>query len=173
MKLTQTFEAIVDGKPEVLIVRCIDFRFKKAFNAFPFKVLGLGEDDFIDINIGGGPTALAYPTETPSRCKALLNQIKLSCALFPTIDRIVLISHGGKCKYYHTIPGHRYQCGMEKHDLSFGGSLIKMALPQKKVELCNAYLVNNNREIEFETVSIAQDVRVPLFDWAKPVQLSS
>ena len=95
-----------------------------------------------------------------------------TCNKFPSIFKIILVSHGGKCGYYSTIPHHQYKEGMETNDLALGGSLIRTILPNHQINLYNAVLINDGKETEFEEVQISQEIIIPLFDWEKSYQLS-
>src|SRR3989344_2309149 len=128
MQLQKTFPLIHNPRPRVLIIACFDPRFEEAIDAFPHEILRLQKGDFILTKPGGGPTPLAYPTETPSRCKALAKQIMFTCDRFPSIVEIFLLGHAGKCGYYDTIPHLQYKEGMEEHDLALGGSLVRTIL---------------------------------------------
>ncbi len=172
MNFRKTFRVIQNPNPEVLIVTCFDPRFEEAMDAFPYEVLHLKKGAFILTKPGGGPTPLAYPVKTPSRCKAAAKQIMFTCNKFPSIVEVVLVSHGGKCGYYSTIPHHYYEDGMEEDDLSLGGSLMQIILPKHRINLYNAALINGGRETEFRRVPISQEILTPPFDWKKSYQLS-
>lgn len=170
MQLQKTFPLIHNPRPRVLIVACFDPRFEEATDAFPYEILNLKKGEFLLTKPGGGPTPLAYPRKTPSRCKALAKQIMFTCNRFP-IEQIVLLAHAGKCGYYSTIPHHHYEQDMEEDDLALGGSLVRTILPNHQISLYNQALVNDGRDIQFREIEISDKEITPLFDWRKSYQL--
>lgn len=150
---TRKFSASQNVNPSAIILCCIDPRFSQAFEEFTEQELGLHRHRDIFMKLAGGPAPLACSTRTPSRYKQIKNHLKFKCEKFPSIEKIIAISHKN-CAYYATIPlSNDAMFGeTEKADLAHAGGHIIEFLPKKKIELYHAALVDNGNHIIFERV---------------------
>ena len=149
-----TFPAIVDPKPTVEAIYCVDPRFQLAFEGFLTQTLGLRRGmDVVEPTVAGGPAPLAHPMEMKSRCRYLIRQTIFMCSHFP-INTVVLIGHED-CGYYGIIPqnGSVSKC-REKDDLPIAASMLGLVIPERvSIEAYYAYFVDKKRtRIAFEKI---------------------
>lgn len=177
MKLPITFEAVLDPHYTTVMVYCGDRRFRKAFEEFPQRVLELKSEEVFPICVPGGPTPLAHPNGMPSRCKALTKYLLFVCREIRTIYRVVLISHGGGCKYRCAVPSHCHHHEKERGELPLAGSAIRTAL-QNAPDLNSAYQVElyhndflpGGKLIGVERVEISEEILAVPQAWTKSYQ---
>lgn len=147
-----TYRAIKDPKPKVIIIRCSDPRFKPAFRDFTGEHLRLLEDEFLRINIAGGPAALAHPRAKKYDHDFILGQIKFFMGHFPSIKEVIIIGHQD-CGYYKTIDEHPDTDDKEKKDLPRAVATLSRELPEASVKAFYASFVNEDKtEIVFEKI---------------------
>jgi hypothetical protein len=89
-------------RPDTVVVYCSDPRFQKAFEQFISNELHLQSGTFIPIVIAGGAGALARPHELPKEFKFMKERLELAREYFPSVRRVVLISHED-CRYYESL----------------------------------------------------------------------
>lgn len=121
------YPAIKDPKPRTLIIRCSDPRFRIAFRDFTSKNLGLAQGEFVPINVGGGPAALAHKQTKSNAFQYLMDQVIFFLGHFRTMTTIVIIGHQD-CGYYTTIANHPDKTDREKKDLPKAVEAIKRQL---------------------------------------------
>jgi len=98
----KTYEAVVDPRPEAVVVHCNDPRFQKAFEQFIEKELGLRREEVVALVVGGGAGVLAHPERLPKEFKFMKDRFELIRENFPSIRRVILINHED-CKYYESL----------------------------------------------------------------------
>lgn len=155
---------IVDPNAETIFITCGDPRFQEGFEDFRINFLGLQNGMYCPIIKAGGPTPLAHPMKTKSRCKGLVRQVLLYRDLFPRLNRAVAIAHGG-CGYYISVPPNHHNHGKEKRDLPLVGSLLKWLLPQCREELYYAELSAGGKRVGFEQLEASQEVVTVPEEW--------
>lgn len=146
-----TYPAVINPKPKVLVVHCIDPRFVVAFKKF---ISDMGIDENVDIvkKCAGGPMPLAHPQHMPSRFKWLKKQLEFTaCEKFPSIEEFVGVMHED-CGYYHVAPSCCHRTDKERKDSYLIGNSLESNFPNKKVRMYYAKFQNGGTEISFEEV---------------------
>ncbi len=124
------FPALVNPRPEVEVIHCVDPRFQEAFGRFVREELELPDSKVIRVAIAGGPAPLAHPDDMRSRCRYIIRQTMFSCTNFP-VKRVVLIGHEC-CGYYQVIPQNGYKgCCRENDDLPVAAKMLDLVVPEK------------------------------------------
>lgn len=98
------FEAVVDPKPEALVLFCSDPRFQAAFDDFLCSDLGLDSrnGECVRIVAAGGSGIAAHPALLPKDFRFLGRRIELHCGASKSIRRLILIGHED-CHWYHDL----------------------------------------------------------------------
>jgi hypothetical protein len=97
-----TYDAVVDPRPEAIVVHCSDPRFQRAFEQFIEKELKLAKEQVVPLVVGGGAGVLAHPERLPKEFKFMKDRFELIRENFPSIRRVILINHED-CKYYESL----------------------------------------------------------------------
>ena len=148
----EKYEAITSPKPNTIIINCSDPRFKIAFRAFIIEGLELSQGEFVQINVAGGPAALAHRKTKYNGFWYLIDQIRFFLRHFESIKKIVLIGHED-CGFYKTIADHPDKKDPEKKDLPRAIEAIHETLDGREVKSYYASFTDENRaEIVFEEV---------------------
>ncbi len=98
------YDALLEARPEAIVVYCSDPRFQMAFEAFLGNELGLTKGRFIPLVVAGGAGVLARPQTLPKEFKFMKDRLDLFCSHFPSLKRVVLINHED-CAYYRWLAG--------------------------------------------------------------------
>lgn len=96
------YDAILETRPEAIVVYCSDPRFQMAFEAFLGNELGLTKGRFIPLVVAGGAGVLARPLTLPKEFKFMKDRLELFRSHFPSLTRVVLINHED-CAYYRQL----------------------------------------------------------------------
>jgi len=96
------YEAVLDPKPEAIVVHCSDPRFQVAFGQFIEQELGLREGRYIPLVVGGGAGPLARPELLPKEFKFLKERFELHREHYASLRRLILINHED-CGYYKSL----------------------------------------------------------------------
>jgi len=142
--------AICRPKPTMLRIACSDPRFRIAFKGFTIEHLGFQPGQFVPIDIGGGPAALAHEILLNRDFDFLMSQIKFFLGHFPTIKTVVLIGHQD-CGYYKTIPDHPDLKDKEKRDLPRAVNSLRSRLSDD-VQVLAYYASLEYERIAFEDI---------------------
>ncbi len=136
--------------PETIVVHCLDPRFKLAHDLFIREELGMGEFDFLAIQIAGGAGVLARQTEMTNCFWSATGQLDCFTKHFD-IKRIVLIAHQD-CKRYEQLKrSGRAGNDTERQDLIKALEIVSRAY-RTKVYAYYASFSDNEKEISFERV---------------------
>jgi hypothetical protein len=96
------FPAVVDPKPEAVVITCGDPRFQSAFRQFIEGALGLTPGTYIPFTVAGGAGVFARPDTLPKEFKFMRDRIELLKRRFGSLKRVIGISHED-CAYYQEL----------------------------------------------------------------------
>jgi len=123
------YTALVNPRPEALVICGIDPRLKLAITQFIKEELRLAHGKFIQVSVAGGPAFLAHKKTDADGFYSLTRQIYFSLKHFESIKRIIIIGQND-CDYYKTITNHSEIIEKEKKDLPKATKAILELLKQ-------------------------------------------
>lgn len=159
-EFARKYPAVVLKKEQVksLILHCFDARFEWAMDGFIIQELCLDRGTYKVMQIPGGPAPLAYSQTLKRECDELAHQLLIVSEAFPYLDKIVLIMHGC-CAYYHFVPMDEERKSVmhyERDDCLPVQEYVQSIFPDKNVESCYAYLVNDDTTVAFQRIFATQ-----------------
>jgi hypothetical protein len=95
----KTYAAFPVATPKALVIWCGDPRIQGAVNAFIAEELGLSHNQYLPITLLGGVAPLSEPLRFPKDAKFLRDTAEFVFGNFPSIERVVVISHDECARY--------------------------------------------------------------------------
>lgn len=149
------FPAVMNPRPKMIVIECVEPRCGIAFEGFREAVgFDRSRGDLLK-KLAGGPVAIAHPSHMPDRAKWLRKQLLFDCDHFPSIEMIVAIMHED-CKYYNAMPEQCHRPGKERSDLPFIGGFLRHHFPQKTILLPYARFISRGTKVAFDYMSVPE-----------------
>jgi hypothetical protein len=154
----RTYPARPTAAPRAIAIYCVDPRFHEATEAFFEAELGLKKHEFIPLEIPGGAVALSL-TELPKDAKYVRDQVAFGLEHFPTVERVIFVSHEDCGKYKALSKAMPHLLGFVKSmlerqhlDLNRGAELLMQFMPRRvEVQKYHAKFANSERtQVIFE-----------------------